>query len=143
MPQKGKPPLTRSQKLIIAGGKLLGRPNKETAQRAGVSLTTVAHAASRPDIRSLMARLAERYEAEHQAMYEEALAGIRQDLGAEEWQARAEARRQALAIIAAGDRAREPVGGQGQPSQGAQYTLTEVWAVLRQATAGAPEGEPT
>lgn len=126
-------PLTESQIALIAQGKLAGVPNRELAEMAGVSLSTVQHAKQHPRIKPLLERLGQRHEEKLAALVGEAIEGIRSDhKKATKLADRRALRAEALQMAAVlGEQLKPETAGANAQKSPAQFTMTEVVLALR------------
>lgn len=133
-----KQTLSAKQKAIIADGKVRGKPGKQIAAEAQCSQSTVDHARQDPEIRSLIERFTDKYATKVERIFARSLDSLEADIGdkkATPGERRA-AREQALEYITIADRAAGRIGGAAQQSSSdGEYTLTELYATVRQVTA--------
>lgn len=132
-----KQTLSAAQKATIADGKVRGKPGKQIAAEAGCSQSTVDHARQDPEIRSLIERFTDKYASRVERLYEKSLDSLEADIGDKKATPgeRQKAREQVLEYITLADRAAGRIGGAAQQSSSdGEYTLTELYATLRQVT---------
>jgi hypothetical protein len=112
MPKK----LVHAQRRKIAAGKVSGRKNRDIARDAGVSESTVQHAAQDPETLSYMAEFSAAAEEDLRRAFAIACRKMRVDVGSKSAQTRALARRDLLGFVTAADRARgaKNAGGAGE-----------------------------
>jgi hypothetical protein len=122
---------------------MAGATRDEICRETGRCADAVSAALRHPETLALLKRLADELDNQLAENYRAAVQRVARDLGANEWQARADATRQAREMVKEADQIRSLAQQQaGAPTEGGtrQYTLTELLVVLRRAEESNPGG---